>query len=97
MSQVARAIDVGYGNTKFVTLLQQESIQCGMFPSIELFARGEANGFREVLPNMEGNLFWTSSRSASAPSYYASSFNGENGSIDSRYIGERVAIRCVGW
>ena len=34
MSQVARAIDVGYGNTKFVTLLQQESIQCGMFPSI---------------------------------------------------------------
>ena len=34
MSQVARAIDVGYRNTKFVTLLQQESIQCGMFPSI---------------------------------------------------------------
>ena len=34
MSQIARAIDVGYGNTKFVTLLQQESIQCGMFPSI---------------------------------------------------------------
>ena len=40
MSQIARAIDVGYGNTKFVTLLNQETIQCGMFPSLAPQASG---------------------------------------------------------
>lgn len=31
---VVRAIDVGYGNTKFVSLLTNGDIQCGLFPSL---------------------------------------------------------------
>ncbi len=34
MSPVVRAIDVGYGNTKFTTLVTGSDIQCGLFPSL---------------------------------------------------------------
>ncbi len=34
MSPVVRAIDVGYGNTKYSSLITGGDIQCGMFPSL---------------------------------------------------------------
>ncbi len=34
MSQVVRAIDVGYGNTKYSSLVTGGDIQCGIFPSL---------------------------------------------------------------
>ncbi|MBF1166224.1 MAG: hypothetical protein HXL68_14435 [Dechloromonas agitata] len=34
MSTVVRAIDVGYGNTKFTSLVTNADIQCGVFPSL---------------------------------------------------------------
>lgn len=34
MSPVVRAIDVGYGNTKFTSLETSSDIQCGVFPSL---------------------------------------------------------------
>lgn len=34
MSPVVRAIDVGYGNTKYLSLVTSNDIQCGIFPSL---------------------------------------------------------------
>lgn len=34
MSPVVRAIDVGYGNTKYTSLVTSSEIQCGAFPSL---------------------------------------------------------------
>lgn len=34
MSNVVRAIDVGYGNTKYTSLVTNGDIQCGVFPSL---------------------------------------------------------------
>lgn len=34
MSPVVRAIDVGYGNTKYTSLVTNADIQCGVFPSL---------------------------------------------------------------
>ena len=34
MDQVVRAIDVGYGNTKFVLAAEAGEARCGLFPSM---------------------------------------------------------------
>lgn len=63
----------------------------GTLPERADFERGEANGFREVLPNMKDQWFWSSSVNPSA-----SVFFGNNGVI---YDGSRngyYSVLCVG-
>jgi hypothetical protein len=66
----------------------------GALPTIEDFKRGEANGFREVFPNMPGHKFWSSS-GGSMSSLYGLLFNGSNGSIEERNRTYSVSVRCV--
>ena len=40
MAPVVRAIDVGYGNTKYTTLITDGKIECGVFPSLAPQASG---------------------------------------------------------
>ncbi len=67
----------------------------GSLPSKDDFIRGEANGIREVLPNMKYRWFWSSSLH---PGYsdYAYVFNGDYGDVDDHirsYSG--YFVRCV--
>jgi plasmid segregation protein ParM len=40
MDPIVRAIDVGYGNTKYTTLVTPDNISCGIFPSLAPQAAG---------------------------------------------------------
>ena len=67
----------------------------GTLPAPADFKRGEANGFREVLPNMKDRWFWSSSVRPNN-SYYAYGFDGGSGGGG---YGDRVSnfsVRCVG-
>jgi plasmid segregation protein ParM len=44
MSAVIRAIDVGFGNTKFVTASEAGKIECSSFPSLSFFGMSENAG-----------------------------------------------------
>ncbi|MCM2279067.1 MAG: hypothetical protein NDJ89_13410 [Oligoflexia bacterium] len=67
----------------------------GELPSKEDFARGEAQGFREVLPQMEKHVFWSSSflSNSSEIAYF---FNGGNGTFNSYFDSLYFSVRCVG-
>lgn len=66
----------------------------GRLPSREDFERGEANGFREALPNMTELFFWSSSRH---PDHRGSAlgFSSWRGEIGYDYKGNVWAVRCV--
>ncbi len=68
----------------------------GRLPSKDDFIRGEANGIREVLPNMKDYWFWSSSV-YSEVSDYAYGFSGSCGDLgygDSR-DNFSLSVRCV--
>ena len=44
MSIVVRAIDVGFGNTKYVTASAQGQLDCAHFPSLAYFKHEEDPG-----------------------------------------------------
>ena len=68
----------------------------GELPSRANFERGEANGFREVLPNMKDHWFWSSSVNPSDP-YYGNYFSGNYGDIgDTSRNNGKFSVRCVG-
>jgi len=67
----------------------------GRLPSKDDFERGEVNGIREVLPNMKGHWFWSSSVRPSG-SDLAYVFNGNNGVIDYFSRNFDFSVRCVG-
>ncbi len=75
-----------------VSLCQRLS---GTLPARADFERGEANGFREVLPNMKDRWFWSSSV---RPNYsaYAYDFNGDIGYIAYYNRDSNYAVRCAG-
>jgi hypothetical protein len=63
------------------------------------FERGEANGFREVLPNMKINFaeeryFWTSSNLPSSDDN-AYLFNGGSGIMTDNFLENKEDVRCV--
>jgi len=68
----------------------------GKLPSKDDFIRGEANGIREVLPNMKARWFWSSSVHPKY-SYFAYFFSGYNGFIDYYYRSNNSSssVRCV--
>jgi hypothetical protein len=66
----------------------------GALPSKADFERGEANGFREVLPNMKDRTFWSSSinPAVAISAYY---FDDDGGDLDLGYRGKYSSVRCV--
>ena len=67
----------------------------GKLPAPADFKRGEANGFREVLPNMKDRWFWSSSVHP-YDSDNAYGFNGYIGDIDYYNRIYNNSVRCVG-
>ena len=66
----------------------------GNLPERADFERGEANDFREVLPNMKDRYFWSSSVNPNV-SGYAGDFNGSSGNFV-YYRNYSDSVRCVG-
>ena len=70
----------------------------GRLPSKVEFERGEANGIREVLPDMSSRLYWSST--AGQPPYAvwdAFVFSGDEGSVESyARNSDDVSVRCIG-
>lgn len=67
----------------------------GILPSRADFERGEANGFREVLPNMKDRWFWSSSVYPNN-SGLAYVFSGNDGVIDYGGRNNNFSVRCAG-
>ena len=66
----------------------------GSLPSKEDFIRGEANGIREVLPNMKDHWFWSSSVHPDS-SDYAYGFNDNDGDVEDVFRNFYGSVRCV--
>lgn len=64
-------------------------------PTIEEIMQAEKNGIREVLPNMWGRWFWSSSvyPHLSGVAYF---FSGFNGRVDTGFRVNTNSVRCVG-
>lgn len=66
----------------------------GALPERADFKQGEANGFREVLPNMEGEWYWTSTIFSVEENYIFSGDAGDFGySSPGRY--GYASVRCI--
>lgn len=69
----------------------------GELPSCDDFARGEANGFREVLPHMKGYWYWSSSHEPTPSiTFHACYFGGTTGSFFYHDIRDPGPFRCAG-
>ncbi len=68
----------------------------GTLPSKADFERGEAYGFREVLPNLKNQFFVTYTTLAPDDPDYAYFFNGFNGGFEHYYLTAKKSFRCVG-
>jgi len=64
-------------------------------PTIDDFSTGETHGFREVLPNMAGNFFWSSSLYPH-DTHSAQVFYGYYGYGAYAYRDVYYSVRCIG-
>jgi hypothetical protein len=67
----------------------------GALPSRADLERGEAFGFREVLPRMKDQWYWSSSLNP-VNSCYAASLHGNSGDIIHDHLENKFSFRCVG-
>ncbi|MGK5083942.1 hypothetical protein WDW37_11630, partial [Bdellovibrionota bacterium FG-1] len=63
-------------------------------PDLSAFVRGEANGFREVLPNMIDRAYWSASE-LDFPGLYSYWFDGSSGYPEHGYSYLHSWARCV--
>lgn len=66
-----------------------------LLPTQSNFERGEANGFREVLPSFSGRYFWSSTDEQSDEAYSIAYFDGDSGQIGYSLTNVSMSYRCV--
>ncbi len=66
----------------------------GILPERDIFFRGDDNGFREVLPNMDP-WYWSSTVDPNFP-FFAYVFNSSNGRGANSGLKVSYSVRCIG-
>ena len=84
------------GSFKEDEAVDQCTNSSGSLPTQESnFERGEANGIREVLPGLKGQIFWSSTQGPGGDDYSFADYNGGDEPIDFAIPNSTLSVRCV--